>query len=78
MQKIIDEAGPVRTFYCLEPMPWMEPTGPEEYMRMIEDIGRERFAVHMDMANWMNGGDRYFRQKAFMDKVFALLGSRIT
>lgn len=77
IQKIIDSVNPKNTFYCIEPMPWMVPIGPEEYLQLIKDVDRKAFGVHMDIANWMCGCDRYFRQREFMDKVFLQLGDKI-
>lgn len=77
IRKIIDGAKPKHTFYTMEPMPWMVPTGPGEYEKLIKDVDRRQFGVHMDMANWMCSPKRYFGQEAFMDKVFKKLGSRI-
>ncbi len=74
IQKIVDAAAPTRTDYTIEPMPWMVPTGPEEYLKLMQDVGRTHFAVHMDMANWMCSHERYFAQERFMDKSFELLG----
>lgn len=36
IQTIIDEAKPQNTYFTIEPMPWMIPTGPEEYLNLIE------------------------------------------
>ncbi len=77
LQTIIDRAAPKRTAYTIEPMPWMVPTGPEEYVRLMKDVAREHFAVHMDMANWMCAHNRYFAQERFMDETFAALGAHI-
>lgn len=77
IQKIIDGAKPKKTFYSIEPMPWMVPTGPGEYGKLIADVDRKHFGVHMDMANWICSHKRYFGQEAFMDKVFKKLGNRI-
>lgn len=77
LQRIIDTAQPQRTDYTIEPMPWMIPTGPEEYAKLRADVGREHFAVHMDMANWMCSHGRYFVQERFMDETFSKLGPYI-
>ena len=45
VQEIIDRAEIGNTYFTLEPMPWMIPTGPEDYARLIEEADRERFAV---------------------------------
>ena len=54
VQKLIDSVNPQKTFYTLEPMPWMHPFSPEDYLKMIKDIDRSSFAVHMDMVNMIN------------------------
>lgn len=77
IQHIIDEAKPKRTFYTIEPMPWMVPASPDGYVRLIEDVNRDRFAVHMDLANWMNSYDRFFGQEQFIDEIFQKLGPKI-
>ncbi|MBQ9119838.1 MAG: sugar phosphate isomerase/epimerase [Lachnospiraceae bacterium] len=77
IQRILDEAKPKRTFYTIEPMPWMVPSGPKEYAKLIADVNRAQFAVHMDLANWMNSYKRFFWQKEFIDEVFDTLGSQI-
>lgn len=60
IQEIIDDVNPQNTFYTIEPMPWMYPMGPDEYLRLIRDVNRERFAVHMDVFNWITSAQRYF------------------
>lgn len=45
-----------------QPMPWMIPTGPDDYLRLTEEVDRERFAVHMDVINMINAVDRYIRK----------------
>lgn len=76
-QTIIDAVKPQNTKYSLEPMPWMIPTGPDEYLKLIEEVDREAFGVHMDMVNMINCPERYFFPDAFMDDVFAKLHGRI-
>ena len=70
IQEIIQKAAPVNTYYAIEPMPWMVPTGPDEYLKLIKDVGSDRMAVHLDMVNWMNSFERVFFQQKFMDEVF--------
>ncbi|MBQ7372322.1 MAG: TIM barrel protein [Blautia sp.] len=77
IQEIIDEAKPQNTWFTVEPMPWMYPTGPEEYVKLIEAVNRERFAVHMDIINMINSPERYFFQEEFLEKCFHMLGDRI-
>ncbi len=77
VQEIIDRANPVNTFFTLEPMPWMIPTGPKEYLRLIELVDRDRFAVHMDIINMISSAERYFNPEEFVDECVELLGNRI-
>ncbi len=77
VQTIIDRADVKNTYFTLEPMPWMVPTGPEDYLRLIDEVGRERFAVHMDMINMINSAERYFNTEEFIDKCVKLLGGKI-
>lgn len=41
IQRVIDEAAPTKTFFTIEPMPWMVPSSPEEYLKLIDDVNRE-------------------------------------
>lgn len=77
IQMVIDEVKPTNTFFTIEPMPWMIPTGPEEYLNLIEDVARDRFAVHMDIINMINCPERYFFPEEFVDKCFDLLKGKI-
>lgn len=77
IQKVIDEVNPKNTYFTIEPMPWMIPTGPEEYLHLIEDVDRDRFAVHLDVVNMINCPERYFYKEEFIDKCFELLKGKI-
>ncbi len=77
VQTVIDRADVKRTYFTLEPMPWMIPTGPAEYVKLIEAVDRDRFAVHMDIINMINSAERYFHPEEFMDECFDILGDRI-
>ena len=77
VREIIDRADVKNTYFTLEPMPWMIPTGPKDYLRLLEEVDRDRFAVHMDIINMVNCADRYFFADEFIDECAELLGSRI-
>lgn len=77
VQKVIDEVRPTKTYFALEPMPWMYPSSPEEYLRLIDDVGRDRFAVHMDIINMTFTPERFFFPEKFLENVFTKLGTRI-
>ena len=77
VQQIIDRANIKNTYFTLEPMPWMIPTSPREYIKLIEAVDRDRFAVHMDIINMTNSTDRYFNAEEFVDECAEVLGKKI-
>ena len=77
IREIIDAVQPARAFYCLEPMPWMVPDGPEEYLQLIRDVDRPQFAVHMDFVNMINSPRRYLMPEAFIGECFEKLAPYI-
>ena len=76
-RRIIDEVNPRKAFYCIEPMPWMVPDGPEEYLQLIRDVNREQFGAHMDFINMINSPRRYLAAERFIDDCFRILGPYI-
>jgi len=76
-QRIIDAVQPKSTCFSLEPMPWMCPESPEEYLGLMKDVNREAFAVHLDFANMINSIGRYRRSSDFIRRCFELLGPHI-
>ena len=77
VREIIDRADVKNTYFTLEPMPWMYPTSPKEYIRLLDEVGRDRFAVHMDIINMINSADRYFKPEEFLEECADLLGGKI-
>ncbi|MCR4851669.1 MAG: sugar phosphate isomerase/epimerase [Lachnospiraceae bacterium] len=77
VRTIIDRADVKNTYFTLEPMPWMIPTGPREYVKLLNEVERDRFAVHMDIINMINSADRYFHAEEFVDECANLLGDKI-
>ena len=77
VREIIDRADIKNTYFALEPMPWMIPTGPKDYLKLLDEVERDRFAVHMDVINMVNSIDRYFNPKELIDECADLLGQRI-
>ena len=74
---IIDEVQPVRAFYCIEPMPWMVPDGPESYLQLIRDVDRPQFGAHMDFVNMINCPRRYLGAEQFIEDCFRMLAPYI-
>lgn len=77
VRSILDAVRPMRAFYCLEPMPWMVPDGPDEYLRLIQDVDRPRFAAHMDFVNMINCPRRYLMPEAFIEECLRKLAPYI-
>ena len=77
VREIIDEAEPERACYTLEPMPWMVPDGPDEYLQLIRDVDRPQFAAHMDFVNMINCPRRYLAAEKFVDECFEKLAPYI-
>lgn len=77
VRTIIDEVNPKKTHFTLEPMPWMVPTGPDDYLRLIDEIERDGFGVHLDLVNMINCPERYFFADEFMDECIDKLGAKI-
>ena len=77
VQEIIDEVQPTRSFYTLETMPWCPPDSADSYVRLIETIDRERFAVHMDPTNLVSSPRRYAHNGEVIKECFDKLGPHI-
>lgn len=77
VRSIIDAVKPTRTFYTLEPMPWMYPHTAESYRALIEAVDREHFGAHIDMVNVINSPQRYFDNAALIRTWFETLGPHI-
>ena len=76
-QHIIDAVKPTHTAYSLEPMPWMVPESPEQYLQLMKDVDRPAFKVHLDYCNMLNSVDRYRHASEFITHCFDLLGRDI-
>lgn len=74
IREIIDSVQPKNTFFTIESMPWMYPMGPDEYLQLLDDVARDRFAVHLDLFNWMTDPRRYFMSEDFISECFEKLG----
>jgi sugar phosphate isomerase/epimerase len=74
---IIDAVQPKRTFYTLEPMPWMYPDSAESYLRLIKAIDRQAFAAHLDPVNMVSSPQLYFRNADLLRECVAKLGPYI-
>jgi len=77
VQTIIDAVKPDRTYFTLEPMPWIFPDSSESYLRLINAIDRKQFAAHLDLVNIINSPERYFNNTQFIKTCFEKLGPYI-
>lgn len=77
VREIIDDAQPSHAYYCLEPMPWMIPDGPDEYLSLIHDVNRPMFGAHMDFINMINCPRRYLQPYVFIRDCFSKLAPYI-
>jgi sugar phosphate isomerase/epimerase len=77
VRSIIDGVKPARTFYTLEPMPWVFPDSPESYLRLLRAIDRDRFGVHLDPVNMISSPQTYYANGALLQECFAKLGPYI-
>lgn len=76
-QRLIDTVKPGRTFYTLEPMPWMFPHDESDMRRLLAAVNRPQFAVHADMANLINSYDKYISNGDLTRRFFGALGPHI-
>lgn len=77
VQHIIDEAHPERACYSIECMQWMIPDSTESYERLLRDVGRDRFGVHLDPVNMIYSPWRYDHNGEYVADFIARLGGRI-
>ena len=77
VREIIDEIRPARSFYTLEPMPWMYPCDLDTQRRLIRDVDRKAFAVHFDPVNLITGPALYFGNAAFLREFIREFGALI-
>ena len=76
-QRIIDAAKPQKTFYTLEPMPWMYPDDAQSCLKLINAVDRKGFAAHIDIVNVICSPQRYYRNADVIREWFSLLGDKI-
>jgi len=77
VREIIDAIKPTRTYYTLETMPWMLPDSADSYLRLLNAIDRDRFAVHFDAANLISSPRRYYDSASVISEFVEKLGPHI-
>jgi sugar phosphate isomerase/epimerase len=76
VQYLCDKVKPKNTYFTLEVMQWMVPDSPKQYLKLIEEVNRQEFAVHMDVVNFINNPYLYTHFRELVDEAFSLLGSQ--
>lgn len=77
VREIVDSVKPSRTFYTIEPMQWMHPDSPDDYLKLLQDIDRDSVGVHLDYVNMINGIERYRQRSEFIKECYRKLGPHI-
>jgi len=73
-RKVIDAVKPKRAKFCYEMMGWALPDSPDAYLKMIEAVDRDAFAVHLDPCNLINSPGRSYRNTNLLNECFDKLG----
>jgi sugar phosphate isomerase/epimerase len=73
-RKIIDAVKPTNTWYTLEAMPWSYPDSTDSYLKLINAINRDRFAVHLDPVNFVASPQVLYRNGEMIKDAFKRLG----
>jgi sugar phosphate isomerase/epimerase len=77
VREIVDAVAPTRTYYAIEPMPFLLPDSPDSYLALLEAVDRERFAVHLDPVNMINTPAKLYDNAGFIRECFDKLGPHI-
>jgi sugar phosphate isomerase/epimerase len=77
VRKIVDAVRPQRTAYTIETMPWIFPHTPDSYLKLIEAVDRDGFAVHLDPVNLVTSPEICFNTDALLRECFEKLGPYI-
>jgi len=77
VQEIIDDVGPEKSFFTLEPMPWIFPDSAEGYQELIQAVDRKQFGVHWDPVNMICSPRRFFGHKKMIEDFISELDSKI-
>ena len=77
VRTIVDAVKPHRAVYTLETMPWMLPDSIESYQALLDAIDRPTVGVHFDPINLMNGVNRFYEHRAYIDAFVTAFGAKI-
>ncbi|HEY5465560.1 MAG TPA: sugar phosphate isomerase/epimerase [Clostridia bacterium] len=77
VQGIIDRVKPATAKLVLETESYLFPDGPLEYLRFLDAIDRQAFAVHFDPVNIISSPRRFYYNGQFIRECLALLGPHV-
>ena len=77
IQYILKQANVKNTFFSIESMPWMIPSSPEEYLKLIKAVNHPRFGAHLDLVNMITSPRKYFFNDEFIRECFEILKGHI-
>ena len=73
-RKIIDAVKPKRAKLAYEMMGWAIPDSPDSYVKLIQAVDREAFAVHLDVCNLVNSPEKFYHNTELINESFDKLG----
>ncbi len=73
-RKIIDAVKPKRAKFCYEMMGWSLPDTADNYIRLLKNIDRDGFGVHLDPCNLINSPSKFYRNTDLLNECFDKLG----
>lgn len=77
VQALCDRVSPRHTVFTLEPMQWMAPDTPEQYLQLLREVGRPSFGVHLDPVNFVRDPWTYTHPGQVLERCFTLLAPHI-
>lgn len=77
IQEVLEKAKPQRTNFCIESMPWMIPSSPDEYVKLLNEVDHPRFKAHLDVVNMITDPRRFFFNDEFLQECFEKLKGNI-
>ena len=77
VRRILSEASPEHSKYCLEMMPWMYPRGLDDMRRLLDAVSDPRFGVHYDPCNTIYSVERFYGNGNLMQQFIAAFSDRI-
>ena len=76
-RRVIDAVKPTRTKFSIEMMPYSFPSGPDEYLKLLQAVDRKAFGVHLDVCNVINSPRRMYDNGSVIRECFQKLGQWI-